>query len=488
MRPLRPSADPTTPKSPSPEGPAWPWHVRDTVGILVVTAVAGAVRATDLGRPPGFVFDEFYAADGCWFFHASETLCMTDGEITVVHPPLGKWLIGLGIRLFGFTPGGWRIAAAVAGTLTVAVLYLLARKVLGSTLAAVAAAGLLALDFLHVVLSRAAMLDVFATGFGVAAILFTVYDRDAAVHRDRPPARWGSGRPWRLAAGLAAGAAAASKWSGWPILLAVLLLTVAREAEVRRSHGRGRAMAETLREEGASMAVALIVLPVVVYVASYAGRLEGTPMAWPWSEGSWIGAFLERQAFMLDFHIGLGGEHPYTSPAWSWLLLKRPVLFFLAAAPGGGYQEMLAMGNPLTWWGSLVALVYVAASRLPAIRAARAVIIGGFVAGFAPWLVLTGAREQTFLYLVLPAVPFMCLAVGAVVAALRKPRLGLAVTAAFGAATVALFVFYRPILTAEPLPYASWRNRIVFADCGDEPGRLRPRTQPGPPPEGWCWA
>ena len=34
---------------------------------------------------------------------------------TPVHPPLGKWLIALGIRIFGMNPVGWRIGAAVAG-------------------------------------------------------------------------------------------------------------------------------------------------------------------------------------------------------------------------------------------------------------------------------------------------------------------------------------------------------------------------------------
>jgi dolichyl-phosphate-mannose-protein mannosyltransferase len=461
--------------------------VKDTVAVLAVTAGAGLIRLIDLTRPAGFVFDEFYAADGCWFVYGSESLCLTDQEVSVVHPPLGKWLIGLGIRLFGFSPGGWRIASALAGTLTVAALYVLARRLFASTFAAVVAASLLAVDFLHLVLSRTAMLDVFVTGFVVLAFLFVVLDRDAATEGSARRSGWGLTRPWRLAAGLAAGAAAASKWSGWPFLAAVLVLTTVWEINVRRQDGEGRAVARTLLEEGPSIVVALVVAPVLVYVISYTGRLDGSFLAWPWSEGSWVSAFLDRQLFMLDFHVGLEGQHPYASPAWSWLLLKRPVLLYFDDS-GGRYQEILAMGNPLFWWASVPALVYVAAGRSPAIRMTRGVVLGGFAAGYAPWLLLAGAREQTFLYLMLPAVPFMCLALGSVVQTLRRSRVGLAALTAFAAATVSVFVFYHPLLTGDPLSYRSWRQRILFTWCGEqEAAQLRPQTEPGPPPAGWCW-
>jgi dolichyl-phosphate-mannose-protein mannosyltransferase len=475
----------------APTLPRRPWDLKDTLAVVAVTAGAGLIRVIGLTRPAGFVFDEFYAADGCWYVYGSESLCLTDQEISAVHPPLGKWLIGLGIRLFGFSPGGWRIASAVAGTLTVAALYVLARRLFASTFAAVVAASLLAVDFLHVVLSRTAMLDVFVTGFAVLAFLFLVLDRDASTEGPTRRTAGGVIRPWRLSAGLAAGAAAASKWSGWPFLATVLILTTVGEINVRRRDGNGRAVARTLLEEGPSIVVGLVVAPVLVYLISYAGRLDGSFLAWPWSEGSWVRAFVDRQLFMLDFHVGLEGQHPYASPAWSWLLLKRPVLFYFTETGGHGYQEILATGNPLVWWTSLVALVSLALpwGRHGSLRGSRGIILGGFVTALAPWLVLMGARQATFLYLVLPAVPFMCLALGAVAAPMGRTWIGRGVVAAFVAAAVGLFLFYHPLLTGVPQGYASWRDRLVFADCGQgQPkGQLRPQTEPGPAPAGWCW-
>ena len=46
------------------------------------------------------------------------------------HPPLGKTLISLGIRIFGMNPFGWRFMGTLMGVLLVPIIYLLALKLL----------------------------------------------------------------------------------------------------------------------------------------------------------------------------------------------------------------------------------------------------------------------------------------------------------------------------------------------------------------------
>jgi dolichyl-phosphate-mannose-protein mannosyltransferase len=477
--------------SPLPARPAR-WTALDTAMLTGLTALAGALRFVGITRPRDFVFDEFYASDGCLYFLGPQGPCRTPTEISIAHPPLAKWLIGLGIRVFGFTPAGWRVAPLVAGTLTVAVLYLLARRLLGSTLAAALAAGLLAFDFLHFVMSRSAMLDVFVVAFGLTSFLCLLYDRDRDLLAGREGLRR---RPWLLAAGVAGGAALASKWSGGYLLAAVAGLAVLQAATRYAEEGDARPYRRVAREEGAQLVTALVLIPVALYVASYAGRLDGTLLAWPWEQGSWVRAFLERQQLMLSHHTGALFTHPYSSPAWSWPFLKRPVLFYLHDREGGGYQEILAMGNPLVWWPGLLALAVVAwqgvRRRSPWQLSPAAVIVAGFAAGYAPWFILS--RREAFLYYFLPAVPFLCLALGQVVAGLAAPRLrGLAI-AALTVASLGMFAFFRPVLAGTPLPYPQWRRRMVFSACGGVEGGtvvdglMKPMTKPVPAPPGWCW-
>ena len=105
----------------------------------------------------------------------------------------------------------------------------------GATIGATVAAGLLALDVLHLVLSRVAMLDVFLALFVVAGFVAILLDLQRG---PRPAGRgigqWLFGRPWRLAAGLLIGAMVAVKWTGLYSALGIIGLVVAWEIVARR--------------------------------------------------------------------------------------------------------------------------------------------------------------------------------------------------------------------------------------------------------------
>ncbi len=464
------------------------WARRDTVGLVTVTLVAALLRLSGLTET-GIVFDEtYYVRDACAFVNATPE-CVGADDDNAPHPPMGIWAVAFGIKLLGFGRAGWRVAPLAAGTLTVALLYLLARRVVGSTLAATVAAGLLAVDFLHFVHSRLAMLDVFLALFAVAAFLFVTLDRPSA---DRRVLR----RPWLLLAGLACGAAVATKWAGLPIALGVAGVALARALEARPASQSGL---EKLRDEALPFLVAFGVVPALVYVGAHAGRIDGQLLALPWTEGSWVRAFLARQATMLEFHRsvgGLGDQNPYTSPALSWLLVQRPVLYMFELQ-GGHYREILALGNPLVWWASLAALVTVVVRGIRVgWGAAQMVVAVGFGSAWVPWLLVTAGRSYAFLFYLLPAVPFMMLALGYVADVLYRAVPGRAAVAAFAAMAVSAFAFYHPLLAAKPLSPAAWERRILFGyeACGIAPPNPPGSRQPNQPlldtrkpPKGWCW-
>src|SRR6188508_1465209 len=206
-----------------------------------------------------------------------------------------------------------------------------------ASVGAAAAAALLAIDFLHLVQSRVGMLDAFIVLFVVAALLAVVLDRDRDRDRDRESRWWRRitlGRPWRLAAGVFLGAAAATKWSGAYVAPAVIGLVVAWEIAERRRRdpdaGWAAWVGGAFRREALPTFVVLGIVPLLVYVASYTGRMPGELIALPWVEGSvWRGIW-EHQRAMLDFHTALSGDHPYQSPPWSWPLIKRPVAYWFS--------------------------------------------------------------------------------------------------------------------------------------------------------------
>lgn len=489
------------------------------MAIVALTLIAGVIRLVNIADPHKFIFDEvYYAKEGCYYAEASYEFCNLDVTNNEVHPPLGKWLISAGIKLFDFNSTGYRMASVIAGTLTVVLLYLLARKTLSSTLGASVTTGALAFDPLHFVQSRTSMLDIFVPLFAVGAFLCLVYDRQR-LRRDFAEASdvrsrtglWG--RPWRLAAGLCAGGAVASKWTGGLVFIALIGLTLIWEITARRRAGRDNPIRRALAEEGVSVLVFLLLVPALIYTLTYAGRgIEGAVVSAPWSEGSWWQGFGSEQADMWQTHTEDldDASHPYESPGWSWPLLKRPVSYFFETDADGDYREILATGNPFTWWASLLALVYVLANwlRRPGLSRPEGVILGGFFFSYGPWL-LPNERSTVFLFYFVATLPFMFMALGYVATRIGRSWEARAAVALFTAIAVGYFFFFYPLLTKRPLSEDQWRERLLFFDnkeqCKKPPGRAVTttvtkttdgdvtkspsvsNTSDDEPPKGWCW-
>lgn len=449
---------------------------------LIVT-VAFGLRASALDSPPKRVFDEtWYARDACFYWLESRTRCelatfkafdrdvqrnLVDyHEVTPEHPPLGKWLIGVPVRVFGFFPRAWRLASVLAGALTVALLFVFARLALGSTGVAAGAALLLAVDYPHFIHSRLALLDVFLCLFTLAAFLFCFLDRAQIAARVAGRA---SHQRWRLAAGVAAGAAAATKPSGGAVAVGVLALVAGWElAERRRATGSLAGFGRAAR----SIALLLVVVPLAVYAATYAGRLDGSLLALPWSEGAWVQAWVERQSFMMSLHV----DKPSTlSSPWTLPMTERPIAYLLERR-GDSVSEILLFGNPLLWWGGFATVVFAAVRWLRDRGSAiAAVIVVGFLAAYASWLAATLTQTVAFLFYVVPVAPFVYLALAYAYTQLPQSRPVRLAGAGAVVVAIAAFAFFLPILSARPLEEDRWRLRACAAqtlwlepesDCG----------------------
>ena len=417
-----------------------------------ILLLATILRLWGLGSPPNLYWDEQY-----YVFDASVYLGGGIGqpipgapdakiadEGTWVHPPMGKWMIALlGVGPIGLRSIGWRMPSALFGVAGVAVLYLLAFRLWRSVWWAGLAALLLALDGLHIVQSRAAMLDIFLTTFITAGLLFLVLDReriDSDVVGRWPRVERVFGSPYRLWAGMMLGSAVATKWAGLfaltfgAILCSAWMLSANRRSERPTSAGVGTLIA------------AFAIVPLLVYLLSY-----GTFF---YQHGIAGHDFLTLQWRMLEYHLHHIQANPENSSPWTWPLLIHPIQYF-ASTKGATTSRIVALGNPALWWGFL-ALVPWGLMSLVRHRTWRdAVCVGGFAATFIPWLFIS--RTQFFFYMT-PAVPFMCLCVPSWLRSLpnrsRHPA-GIAVAAA----VLVIGIAFTPIWTAWRFP-VPWREAL----------------------------
>src|SRR5256886_6307357 len=256
---------------------------RSWIPTALVTGIAAILHLVGLSKPKGMIFDEiYYAKEGQDLLrHGIEWDQNSNTGAFVVHPPLGKWLIGWGQAIFGQNEFGWRIAAAVFGTLAVLVVTRLGRRMFRSTVLGCTAGLLMTLDGLQFVLSRSALLDIFLMFFILAAFACLVRDRDQrrrrwlrALEAGLDPAR--GDRPgfavpwWRLGAAAMIGCAMSVKWSALWYILLLGLLVLLWEAGARRSAGVRRPGLDTVRG-GLGRVVPVGVLVLVLYLASWTG-------------------------------------------------------------------------------------------------------------------------------------------------------------------------------------------------------------------------
>ncbi|MBS42994.1 MAG: phospholipid carrier-dependent glycosyltransferase [Nocardioides sp.] len=278
---------------------------------LALTLVAFAMRVWRLGDPARFAFDETYYAKDAWslvnhgyvlsypdeidgtpindvILSGRTTGIWNDDPSMIVHPEVGKWLIGLGEKAFGMDPFGWRIAAAVVGSLMVLVMVRLARRLTGSTVLGLLAGLLLMLDGLQFTLSRLALLDIFLAFFILAGVACVVADRDhhrarlaRLIDPDAPPGTrrgWGPvgpllWRPWLLAAGVCFGLGVGTKWTAAYPLAAFGVLVWLWSAGARRSFGVRWSVVRSALVDGVPAFLQLVLVALVVYVASWSGWL-----------------------------------------------------------------------------------------------------------------------------------------------------------------------------------------------------------------------
>ena len=120
---------------------------RQILPISIITIFSLIIRIWHLNLPKGYIFDEvYYAKDANSLIQHGVELNEQGGADFIVHPPLGKWLIGIGIKIFGNNEFGWRIIPALVGTACVILIYLIAQRLFNSIFLSSTAAVLMALD------------------------------------------------------------------------------------------------------------------------------------------------------------------------------------------------------------------------------------------------------------------------------------------------------------------------------------------------------
>ena len=414
----------------------------------MIIALAAFLRLWNLGYPKKLVFDETYYVKDAWTlwntgaeksWPANANVAFEAGNVNtyltdpsfVVHPPLGKWIMGLGMWLFG--PGNsysWRISVALLSIAAVGLIMLIAKIIFQTQIWALASGFLFAIDGHAIVLGRTGLLDSILMFFALLAFYFLLRHLQTRT-LDRPTWR----QPWLLAVGLALGAATAVKWSGLYFLAAFGLYVVISDAIERRN--RVVAVAATQVEnddfdsppestlswlapsviQGLISFVTMMPTAIAVYVASWTGWLVTSS---GYGRDADANPFLALWKYHLDaynFHINLHTPHSYASNPLTWLFGIRPTSFFYESlgngqdgctATDGCSSAITALGNPFIWIPAAASVFLLGYLFITRNSRVGGLILLGIVGGYLPWLAFL--NRTVFQFYAIAFLPWMILA------------------------------------------------------------------------------
>lgn len=355
-----------------------PWF---SLGMLAIMALSFALHFWGLGRFNMLVFDEIY-----YVKYANNYL--NNRPLFDAHPPLGKYMIAVGMwlgsRILGrdldslagtaIYPSIYRWLNAFTGSLFPLVVGGIAYQLSQRRSYTLIASLFMAVDGLFLVESRYALINIYLVMFGLLGQWFLLIALAKRAEQRQI---------WLFFSGISLGASVAVKWNGLGFFLGIYILWgLAWFLQIINKNRH-----EDLPERGnphfpvrqvkdsillkltqinlLQITIFLAVIPAIVYALLWIPHLQINTDT----------NFVKVHQQMLGFHQNMksGSKvHPYCSSWYSWPLVIRPVVYLFeksatsskAAAlpplqPGmkDATYAVYGMGNPVLWWFSMLAIL-----------------------------------------------------------------------------------------------------------------------------------
>jgi dolichyl-phosphate-mannose--protein O-mannosyl transferase len=285
-----------------------------------------------------------------------------------------------------------------------------------------------------------------------------VYRAAATVTVGERTSRASDARFWWFALPIAAGLLAASKWNGlfdfgvaWAIAAAV-----GAQRWLRRPAFFGNPFGAPVDV----VAAAMIVIGGIVYLLAYIPYF---------ALGHGFVDLVSMQWQMYHYHATLVATHPYSSQWWQWPLLDKPILYYAhythTAASHGAccVSTIRALPNPIVWWFGLISVPYVGWLAYRERNKGYALLVVAYLFQWLPWI---GSPRLSFEYHFYPNLAIIILANAIVLQRIWNyargggsvwPRYAVVL---YGAAVVASFVYFFPIVSGYPISWDAWQARM----------------------------
>ncbi len=408
----------------------------------------------------GTYFDEIYHARTAY-----EHLHLLPYYETT-HPPLGKLIMSLGIAVFGMTPFGWRFAGSFMGVLMIPVFYFLLKRLFSQTRYAVMGTLIFTFDFMHYSLTRIATIDSFPLLFILCMYYFMYRFGELSVQwAEEHQNNRSKQLLYLLLSGVFMGLGCASKWTavyasvGLAIeFLMIMIFTYRSLCDETKADFLGYTV-----KTCCWCCLFFIVIPAGIYTLSY------LPISLVEGYGNLFETMWENQEYMLTYHTGITGTHPYSSEWYTWPFVYKPMWAYQAIESSLPLDKIGCISifqNPfISWLGiiSVFASLYIGwkkkDKRVP-------FLLVGMLSQYLPWIFVKRYALQYHFFGVLP---FMIIfIVYALMQMERKWEHTRYISNGLVALSVIMFLSFYPVITGVPISkfyvetFLTWFESWVF--------------------------
>ena len=393
----------------------------------------------------------------------------------ITHPPLGKIIIGIGIKIFGENPFGWRFMGTLTGVLMLPLMYIFAKRIFKKTLYAFIPTFLFAVDFMHFAQTRIGTIDSYSILFIMMMYFFMYEYLNRNFNRD--------GLKKTLAplglCGISFGLGAATKWlciyAGLGLAVLFFYSLFQRYREFRASKfalfddlskysedeiKNYRLISQTFVKNTVLTLLycilMFIIIPAGIYLLSYIPYVLVKNNPYDFKQ------ILGNQSYMFNYHENLKTDtpHPFSSRWYTWILDIRPVYFFQGKhMPEGLISSLSTFGNPIIWWGGYASTIFIMVNRLRRKKFATGLMFVTIAAlsELLPWTIIS---RETFIYHYFATVPFLILILTfALKYIYENYKHGRKIVTAYLILAGVVFIAFYPVITGIVVP--RWYTDIL---------------------------
>ncbi|MBI2995734.1 MAG: phospholipid carrier-dependent glycosyltransferase [Candidatus Melainabacteria bacterium] len=292
------------------------------------------VRMVNLTYPEKITWDEIY--------YVVDTQKMLHNEPYFIdHPPFGRWLIALGILIWGNNAFGWRISQAIFGTLLIPVSYLIGKKIFTHKFSGLLTAFFITFELIFLTYSRMGLVDIFLIFFIASSFLLFITSCESSLNNKTAYLIY-------ILSAIVSGLAIAVKWTGVTIFLILLFWAVFNKKPnyVNRS----------------PINLFFIFVALLTYCLTFSfekTNFQYFNQRYHTKISNHIEGITTWHKLAYSSHTRKNLSHSDTSKWYTWPLMYKPVWihFKVTDRVHNKARCIATFGNPIIWWLGLLAII-----------------------------------------------------------------------------------------------------------------------------------